>query len=277
MTPVVAFAVEMSKKRTPIIVANWYNYPHYYDIAFQANTGLEIDFILAACRKYCPFVARQFLEPACGSGRLITELSARGYGVTGFDLNQRALRYLRRRLERRRLHAETFEAEMSRFCLRQATDAAYCIINTFRHLLTDRVACAHLQCVAKSLRPGGIYVLGMDLLPYPASGCDVERWTRKRGKTMVTITQIVRRRDLRYRIEDRRVSLVARCGAKEFRLRHEFQLRTYTLRQFRRLLGAVPALELCDLYNSWYDMDEPLALNDKIPYHLLILRRRLSS
>src|SRR5213080_3352427 len=105
----------MGKNR--IVVANWFDYPQYYDIAFQAHTRREADFIEAASRKYCPFAPRRFLEPACGSGRLITELAARGYQVTGFDLSQPALMYLRRRLARRRLDDDTFEAEMSDFRL----------------------------------------------------------------------------------------------------------------------------------------------------------------
>src|SRR5216117_4351734 len=101
----------MERSRT--LSANWFDYPQYYDIAFQGYTEGEVDFIEAACRKYCPFDARRFLEPACGSGRLITGLAARGYQVAGFDLSQPALSYLRRRLARLRLHSETFEAEMS--------------------------------------------------------------------------------------------------------------------------------------------------------------------
>jgi SAM-dependent methyltransferase len=260
-----------------ILQANWYDYPQYYDIALQANTRREADFVEAACRKYCRFEIRRFLEPACGSGRLITELAVRGYQVTGFDLSQPALGYLRRRLTWRRLNAETFVAEMSDFQLGRSADAAYCLINTFRHLLTEQAACAHLECIASTLRPGGIYVLGMDLLPSHAGEREAECWTRKRGKTKVTITQRVLRKNLRRRIEDRQVSLVARCRSKEFRLRHEFQLRTYTRRQFRRLLASVPALELCDVYDFWYDIDQPLAVNDKITYGVLVLRRRLPS
>src|SRR5207245_3306978 len=111
----------MGRSRT--LSANWFDYPQYYDIAFQGYTEGEVDFIEAACRKYCPFDARRLLEPACGTGRLITELAARGYQVTGFDINQPALRYLRRRLERRRLHADTFEADMSDFCVARWADA----------------------------------------------------------------------------------------------------------------------------------------------------------
>jgi 2-polyprenyl-3-methyl-5-hydroxy-6-metoxy-1,4-benzoquinol methylase len=101
--------------RSRLLVANWFDYPQCCDIAFQTHTGRETDFIVAACRKYCPFRAHRFLEPACGSGRLIAGLAARGYEVTGFDISQPALAYLRRRLARRRLRAETFQAEMSDF------------------------------------------------------------------------------------------------------------------------------------------------------------------
>src|SRR5258708_15994309 len=91
--------------RSHILQANCYDYPQYYDIAFQAYTEREADFIEAACRKYCPFNARRLLEPACGTGRLVTALVARGYEVTGFDLSQPALSYLRRQITRRRLNS----------------------------------------------------------------------------------------------------------------------------------------------------------------------------
>ena len=134
--------------RNRIVFASWYDYPQYYDIVFQAFTQHEADFIEAACRKYCPFEVRRLLEPACGTGRLITELATRGYELIGFDLSQPGLRYLRRQLARFRLHAEIFEAEMSDFRIGQPADAAYCLINTFRHLLTEQAARGHLECIA---------------------------------------------------------------------------------------------------------------------------------
>ena len=261
--------------KSHILQANWFDYPQYYDIAFQATTKREADFIEAACRKYCPFAARRFLEPACGSGRLIAALAARGYQVTGFDLSQPALSYLRRRLARRLLHAETFKAEMSYFRLSRPVDAAYCTVNTFRHLLTEQAARGHLECVAGSLCPGGIYLLGLHLLPLGVDPEDDARWTEWRGETKVAITLRILRTDLRRRIENLRVCLLVRRGSKELRLRHEFQLRTYTARQFRQLLGSVSSLELCNIYDSRYDIEQPFAVNDKIAYCLFVLRRRL--
>ncbi len=262
--------------RSRILVVNSYDYPQYYDIAFQAYTRREADFIEAACRKYCPFDARRFLEPACGSGRLITELAARRYQVTGFDLSQPALSYLRRRLARRRLHAETFQAEMSDFCLDRPVDAAYCTVSTFRHLLTEQAARGHLRCIVGSLRPGGIYILGLHLLPLGIDKEDTERWTQRRGDTKVTVTLRLLRTDRRRRIGDVQVCLMARRRSKELRLQHAFQLRTYTPRQFRRLLDSVPLLELCDVYDFRYDIEQPIALNGETAYSVFVLRRRPS-
>ncbi len=253
--------------RSRVLQASWYDYPQYYDIACQAYTRWEADFI----------GARRLLEPACGTGRLITELAARGYQVSGFDLSQPALSYLRRQLKRRALHAETFVAEMSDFRLGQPVDAAYCTVSTFPHLLTEQAARCHLQCIVRGLRRGGIYVLGLRLLPVDVDISHAERWTQRRGKTKVIVTQRVLCVDRRRRIENVQVCLMARRGSNELRLQHTFQLRTYTARQFRRLLDSVPSLELCGAYDSRYDIEQPLGLNDKAVYTLFVLKRGLLS
>jgi SAM-dependent methyltransferase len=263
--------VAMARSRT--LVANCYDYPQYYDIALQAYTQLEADFIEAACRKYCPFDARRLLEPACGSGRLITELATRGYQVAGFDLNRPALSYLRRRLARHGLRAKTFEADMSDFCLDRPVDAAYCTVNTFRHLLTEETARDHLRCVAASLRPDGIYILGLHLLSLGINKQNTERWTQRRGDTKVTVTLRVLRTDLRHRVERLQVHMLVLRRSEEVHLRYEFQFRTYTVRQFRRLLGSVSSLELCDVYDFRYDIRQPFAQNDERAYQVLVLRR----
>src|SRR5260370_8156829 len=101
--------------RSRIMVENCYDYPPYYDVALPAYTKREADFIEAACRKYCPFDAPRFLEPACGAGRLITELAARGYDVPAFDLSPPALASLRRRLPPLRPHPRTSHPTSSPF------------------------------------------------------------------------------------------------------------------------------------------------------------------
>src|SRR5262249_16560390 len=183
--------------------------------------------------------------------------------------------YLRRQIRRSRPNVTTFEAEMSYFDLRRRVDAAYCTINTFRHLLTEETARSHLNCVAKRLRPGGIYILGLHLLPIDIDQGDTERWTQRRGRTKVTVTLRVLRIDLRRRLEIFRVCLLVRRGSKELRLAHQFRYRTYTARQFQRLLASVPSLEICGVYDYRHDVERPLTIKNEVAYTLFVLRRRL--
>jgi len=257
-----------------VVCASWYDYPQYFDMAFRDQTRLEADFVEAACRKYGRWPARRLLEPGCGTGRLVTELAARGYDVTGVDLSGPSLAYLRRRLARRRLRATLLAGDMADFRLRGPVDGAYSTADTFRHLLSEAAARRHLECVARCLRPGGIYVLGFHLLPLDASEECTERWTARHGRTSLAVTLRVLDTQRRRRLETLRISLLARSGGKKFRLRDDFQFRMYTAGQFLRLLGRVPSLELCDVYDFWYDIEEPLVLDDEITDTVFVLRKR---
>jgi SAM-dependent methyltransferase len=252
---------------------SWYDSPECYDIAFDSETGPEADFLEAAFRKYCSYPVRRLLEPACGTGRLVCEMAARGYRVTGLDLSDRSLDYLRRRLARRRLQAEILRADMADFRLAKTVDAAYNTFDGFRHLITEESARRHLQCVAQCVRPGGIYILGFHLLPPDAAEECTERWTERRGGTEVTTTLRVLATDRRRRMETIRISLLVRRRGQEHRLRDEFPLRMYTATQFRKLLRSVPEWELCDVYDFWYEIEQPLALNDELSDAVFILRR----
>ena len=253
---------------------SWYDYPQYYDLLFRSETQRESAFLVAAAQRYCDFPVRRLLEPGCGSGRLIVEFARRGYDVTGFDLSEPALAFARRRLQRRRLAATVFQADMAHFRLAQPVDAAYCTISTFRHLLTEDAARAHLQCVSRSLRPGGLYILAFHLLPPDADEECIERWTEWSGQTKVCGTLRVLNSSRRRRLETIRISLLVRRRSGVLRLRSEFPLRIYTAAQFRQLLAKVPELELCDVFDFWYDIDEPLRLNNELADAVFVLRRQ---
>jgi SAM-dependent methyltransferase len=259
---------------TKPIVGDWYDHPEIYDLSLRDETPLEAAFVEAACRKYCDFPVRSLLEPACGSGRLVLEMAARGYDTIGLDLNAKALAYLRKRLARRQLSAEVIQADMTEFTLPQPVDTAVCMVNSFRHLLTEADARRHLECVAANLRPGGIYILGLHLVPPDADEDSIERWRTREGRTQVSTDLRVIAVDHRRRIETLQVSLRVRRGERQWRFRGRFDLRLYNATQIRSLLESVPAFELCDVYDFWYEIDYPLELNDEISDTVLILKRR---
>lgn len=256
------------------IQRQWYDYPQYYDLAFRDVTKDEARFLEAAFDKYALHPVHRILEPACGSGRLVAEMASRGYDVEAFDLSEPALRYLRQRLRRRGLTAHVFRADMTDFSLEQPVDAAFCTMNTFRHLLTEEAARSHLQAVARAVVPGGLYILGLHVFPPDADNECVERWSAKHGTTRVTVTLRATPLNLRKRLERIRISMRVHKRNESFRLQDEFALRTYTARQLRRLLASAPQWEPLDVFDFWYDIDDPLELDDEISDTVCVLRRR---
>ena len=156
-------------------------------------------------------------------------------------------------------------------------DLAICPMNTFRHLLTESDARSHLESIASGLRPAGIYLLGFHLLPTDIDPESSERWSARHGSTHVTFSLKVLDSNRRKRIETIRFRLNVTSGdppQRRMRFEDEFPLRMYTAVQFRRLLKSVPAFELLDVYDFWYDIDEPLKLNNEITDTMFVLRKR---
>ncbi|GIW95491.1 MAG: SAM-dependent methyltransferase [Pirellulaceae bacterium] len=259
--------------KEPLQESSWYDLPQYYELAFRDETAREVRFFERAFRRYAIGPVRRLLEPGCGSGRLVFALARRGYRVWAFDNNRHALAYATKRLKRHGLKAHFFAADLADFSVPAAVDAAYCTMNTFRHLLSEAEARAHLKCVARAVRPGGVYILGFHLLPPDADEQCIERWTARRGRLHVSYTLRVIETNRAQRIESLRISLLVRTPRRCRRFRDEFRLRIYTADDVRRLLRASAAWELCDVFDFWYEWDKPLDLNDELSDAVFVLRR----
>lgn len=257
-----------------ILPGDWYDHPRYYDLAMRGETRAEADFVLAAAERFGGRGPRAALEPGCGSGRLVVELAARGLQVWGFDRSLASLEYCRQRLSRRGLTAQVFAADLSSFSQPRPVDVAYCFCNTFRHLLSESAAAAHLRCVARALSAGGIYILGLHLLPPDASLESSERWSERRGKTRVTCSLRVASASRRTRVETLRIVLRIETPSGTRWIRGVERMRLYTAVQLRKLLAAVGELEIAGVFDFWYDIDYPQALDDDAGDVVLVLRKR---
>ncbi len=250
-----------------------YEYPQYFDMAFADETQAEAAFINDAWQRFGQGRMHRVLDPGCGSGRLVRELAAQGMDVTGFDLSKPALSYLKRRLRGKRLMAHVSCADMVDFHFDRRFDLAHCTMNTFRHLVTQADALSHLQCVARHLRRGGLYILGFHLIPPDADEQCVERWRASRGQTSVCFTLRVLDFCRRRRLETIRISMLARTPRGIVRGRSEFPLRLYKASQFRNLIAQIPSLELLETYNFDYDLDDPQPFDDELADAVFVFRK----
>lgn len=257
--------------------ANCYDVPQYWDLAFSDDTVLEADFIVAAARRYCDFEVRRLLEPGCGGGRLVLELARRGFLVTGWDLSQAAVDFARDRLAAAGLNGEVTLSDMRTSRTAAPVDVAYCLVNTFRHLLTEVEAVTHLQNVAASLRPGGLYMIGMHLLPPDADEEDDEEWSvADQGITVnMRLDVLDCDRQLRQETLGFRMTVHDSTAHSTLNFQTDYRMRLYEAAQIRELIARVPEFELLQVFDFWYDIEDPLELSDEMGDTVLVLRRRL--
>lgn len=251
-----------------------YDYPQYWDIAFQDETELECDFLDDIAPRYAEGPVRRVLEIGCGGGRNIVELAKRGYETLGLDLSEPSIRYLKQRLRRGKRSAEVWVGDMRDFHLETPADAVLNTFNTFRHLLSEADAEAHFRCVSEALRPGGLFLLGFHLIPLDADTECTERWTNQYRGTQVTVTLKVAQFERRRRLERLRFNLLVRRGEEVTRLKSEYDYRLYTHDQFRNLLAKFPELELCQVYDFHYDADDPVDFDRELSDAVFVLRKR---
>lgn len=233
---------------------DWYSEPSWYDIIHAPGTARECDGLERIAHRFGRAASRlHVLEPACGTGRYLRTLAGRGHSVEGFDSVDAMVRYATRRFEhldipRRRWRI--IAGDMRRFTAARRADLAICTINTLRHLATDLEVIEHFRCIASALKPGGIYAVGINTCRYGATRPSEDIWAGARGTCRVT--QVIRylpphgppesngRRPERARIERVRSRLIVQTPTARRECTAEYALRTYSLREWRSLIGRSP-------------------------------------
>lgn len=256
---------------------DWYETPLYYDIVFDADTRREADFLEAVHRRHGRTGGRSSLELACGTGRLVRELNARGWRASGFDLGEPMLAFARDRMAREGLDARLWQDRMESFRTPRGRryDLAHCLVSTFKYLLTEEDALACLEGVAAALKPGGIFVLGLHLTDPENHRPLHERWVAARdGIRVVCNTRTwppqgnSRLEPMRCRL---RVSLPEGCVREQ---ETRWEVRSYTAAQLRRLLRKCGTFATLACHDFRHDPEETRRFDDEYSDLVLVLGRR---
>jgi SAM-dependent methyltransferase len=128
---------------------------------------------------------RRVLDIACGTGPHLVRLANRGYEMSGLDLSSRNIEFLRERLADKGHGGELVVGDMTDFRLARPVDAAICMQDSQGHLLTNDQLVAHLRSVARSLRPGGLYVFDRYMASSWTDPARAWSWSRRRGRVIV--------------------------------------------------------------------------------------------
>lgn len=252
-----------------------YHEPALYDAINTPGTATEVDALERIARRHLgggggPF---RWLEPACGTGRYLRVLRGRGHQVVGYDPLAGMLTYATRFLSRwpdgwalSRAGFTSPAADLARLGL---FDAAFCPVNSLRHLPDDDAVAAHLAQVCALLAPGGLYLVGLDL-HHPDAAPDEDVWTAVRGRLRVQqVVQYLPPDDGGRREQVVVEMMVDRPGGREHH-GWTYGLRTYTADQWSAVVQAAgwQRLATCD------GAGRPVAADALLPYQLEVLRPR---
>ncbi len=262
-----------SKKVRDETIKSWYDYPQLYELGFLKETPKESKFLEAVFKKYVPFPVNRVLELGCGSGRLVCDMATRGFSMTGLDLNPTALEYCKKKLKKLGFKGETVVGDMTNFKFDQPFDAAVNAINTFRHLESEEAALAHLDCVAEHLKPGGVFVLSLHLLPIDGDLWGTERWAAVDEDLSVYYALTVVETSMKTRLEKLRISMLVKKKHESFRLSDHITLRIYTAPQLKSLVAKAKKFKLIAIHDFWYDIESTQKLNAEAVDTILVLQR----
>lgn len=255
----------------------WYDSPLYYDMVYADYTRKETRFIEQVMRLHEPGLEGplRVLEPACGSGRLLESLAARGHVVHGFDLNRHQVAFARRRLTTHGLGGKVWRDALEDFTVPsdRPYDIAHCLVSTFKYIRTERGAVSCLRRIASVLRPGGFLLLGLHLTDYRRNPPDHERWVGRRPGVRVVSDTWSDPADRRARTESMRTRMrITEKGVTRVEETH-WKFRTYSPSELRGLLAQVPAFRRVAAYDFRYDLDSPRRLDLAYSDIILVLRR----
>ena len=165
-----------------------YKHPRYYALGYRWNTEAECDFLDACLKTYGPAHATRFLDIGCGAGRHLMGLAARGYVMTGLDVSPEMVAYVQEAAARARLSVSAVVDDLCRLSVSGRYDAAYCLMDTFRFLLTNEQIVAHLRAVADRLEPGGLYVIDCWVpRQWDSIANEIHQWEQTEGETTVRV------------------------------------------------------------------------------------------
>lgn len=252
-----------------------YDYPKYYDLVFGSDWKAEFDFLKDCFAKHVKRKVKKLFEPACGTGRLMYKFANDGFEIAGNDLNEKAVAYCNERLVKHGHKPTAFVGDMADFTVKKKYDAGFNMINSFRHLQTEKQAVAHFKCMAEAIAKGGIYVLGLHLNPEDA-GDDYEaeeEWSARRGNLTVNTRLWSMNYDAKSRIEQIGFTYDVYTPSKQFRIKDQTTFRCYTRKHIKSLFKKLPEWELVETYDFHYDIDDPIVVDPDTEDVVYILKR----
>ncbi|MGQ0739798.1 MAG: class I SAM-dependent methyltransferase [Bacteroidota bacterium] len=135
---------------------DWFNSPFYHKLYFERDENEAAAFIKKLIGHLQPAPGSRMLDVACGKGRHSKILASLGFTVTGIDISFSSIAF-----------AKQFETDNLDFFVHDMRlpfwgnyfNYAFNFFTSFGYFKTRREHDDAIRTIAKSLRPGGIFVI----------------------------------------------------------------------------------------------------------------------
>ena len=248
-----------------------YRNPRYYEIAFSfRDISAEVDVMQELIRRHSRIPVSVVLELGCGPAPHLAELAGRGYEYVGLDLSPEMLAHAGEKASSIDAPARFRLADMVDFELDEQVDFAFVLLGSLQARCTAGLV-SHFDCVARSLKPGGLYLLDSCVIFSPSPEI-VESWEMESGDVRVKTTYRAVLRDPVEQIAEEAITLVVEDGGQRQVLREMGLQRQIYPQEFLMLVANRGDFELAGWWNNW-DLSQPLDGTQEIDRPIAVLRR----
>jgi len=257
--------------------AGVYAHPRYYAIGYQWNTKGECDFLEAALAEFSGRKARRILDIGCGAGRHLLELAKRGYQMSGFDVHPEMVAYVREEATRAGVSVSVEQGDLRRMTPAGTFDAAVCLMDTFRFLLTNDDIVEHLRRVGQHLSAGGLYVTDFWIpTRWDQIANEIHQWEQTEGRTTVRVFYLQHPESVdpvHQTFEDELVFAVE--DGEQSREIRGTRARTRLLmpQEFRALVEVSGCFDIAGTFSE-FDLDKPLEPSSMSWRMITVLKKR---
>lgn len=134
----------------------WFNSSFYHKLYFERDENEAESFIKKLIEHLQPAPGSRMLDVACGKGRHSKTLASLGFHVSGIDISEDSIAYAKQ-FEKDNL--EFFVHDMRRPFWGNYFDYAFNFFTSFGYFKTRREHDAAVRTIAKSIKPGGLFVI----------------------------------------------------------------------------------------------------------------------
>lgn len=242
-----------------------YRHARYYEIAFGfVDAKAQVDLFEAFIKDYSSIEVRSVLDICCGTALQLRELARRGYSCFGLDGSHDMLDYLQQKADEEQLSIQTLHSDMTDFLLDPEVDFCYIMMGSLPYVRGRTGLLMHLSSVARSLKPGGLYLIENGVTDWTNPEVWVpQTWRMEEQGITVDATYQITPLDWNKQIVQQAIDLIVDDNGRRTQLTERVELKLILPQEFKTLIEMDGRFEFIGFFerDSTTPIDTPSANN----------------